>query len=226
MRSAGGLAFSSPAHTVLMPAGYGEGMGHLERAHHLSTYRLDTTDGVAGRVHDLYFDDRRWLVRYLVVDVHHALSSRRVLISPVCVRSTDAGSRRFTVSLTREQIRRSPGVDADRPVSRQHEVMLHEYYRLPFYWKDEHPLDTRTADPHLRSMRAIRGYAVIGRDAAVGHVDDFLVDCGAWTVSDVLIARRQWLAGTRRCLPVSAIGRVSWVGKAVYLDTAAVGQTA
>ena len=208
MRSAGRLDFSSPAHTVLMPAGYGEDMGHLERAHHLSTYRLDATDGVAGRVHDLYFDDRRWLVRYLVVDVHHALSSRRVLISPVCVRSTDAGSRRFTVSLTREQIRRSPDVDADRPVSRQHEVMLHE------------------ADPHLRSMRAIRGYTVIGRDAAVGHVDDFLVDCGAWTVSDVLIARRQWLAGTRRCLPVSAIGRVSWVGKAVYLDTAAVGQTA
>ena len=78
----------------------------------------------------------------------------------------------------------------------------------------------------LHKTSEMRGYHIVATDGAIGHVDDFLVDCGAWTVSDVLIARRQWLAGTRRCLPVSAIGRVSWVGKAVYLDTAAVGQTA
>ena len=201
-------------------------MAHTERAHVLSAYRVAAADGVAGRVHDLYFDDRRWLVRYLVVDVRHALSSRRVLISPVCVRATNPAARRFIVSLTREQIRRSPDVDADQPVSRQHEVALHEYYRLPFYWTDEHPLESRTPDPHLRSMRAIRGYTVIGRDAAMGHVDDFLVDCAAWAVTDVLIARRHWLVGPRRCLPVSAIERVSWVGKAVYLDSAAVAQSA
>jgi hypothetical protein len=201
-------------------------MGHTERAHTLSTYRVDAADGVAGRVHDLYFDDRRWVIRYLVVDVRHALASRRVLISPVCVRDTDHAARRFTVSLTREQIRRSPDVDADKPVSRRHEVALHEYYNLPFYWKDEHPLDAYAGDPHLRSMRAIRDYTVIGRDTAIGHVEDFLVDCGAWTVSGVVIARRHWLAGPRRRLPIDAIARVSWVGKAVYLDAAAVSQPA
>jgi hypothetical protein len=201
-------------------------MAYIERAHTLCTYRVDASDGVAGRVHDLYFDDRRWMVRYLVVDVRHALASRRVLISPVCVRDTDPVARCFTVSLTREQIRRSPDVDADRPVSRQHEVALHEYYNLPFYWKDEHPLDAQTGDPHLRSMRAIRDYTVIGRDTAVGHIEDFLVNCGTWAVADVVIARRHWLAGPRRRLPSSAIARVSWVGKAVYLDAAAVSTPA
>ena len=197
-------------------------MGHIIDAHPLLAYRIDARDGAVGRVHDLYFDDRRWIVRYLVVDVHRALSGRRVLISPVCVDGTETIERRISVALTREQIWRSPDVDADRPVSRQHEVALHEYYGLPFYWKDAPPLATSGGDPHLRSMRAIRGYTVVEREAAAGHVEDFLVDCGAWTVCGVVIGRRHWLAGPRRRLPVSAIGRVSWVGKAVYLD----GQTA
>src|SRR5438093_13557680 len=61
-------------------------MGATKRAHDLFGYRLGARDGSAGHVHDLYFDDRRWLVRYLVVDVRHGLASRRVLISPsACV---------------------------------------------------------------------------------------------------------------------------------------------
>ena len=209
-----------------MPARDGEDMGYIEDTHSLFAYRIEARDGVAGRVHDLYFDDRRWIVRYLVADVRHGLASRRVLISPVCARDTDPSSRVITVSLTREQIWRSPDVDTDRPVSRRHEAALHEYYGLPFYWKDEHPLEADAGDPHLRSMRAIRGYTVVERDAAAGHVEEFLVDCAAWTVSDVLVTRRHWLAGPRRRLPVSAIARVSWVGKAVYLDSRALTQTA
>jgi len=38
---------------------------------------LHAADGDIGRVHDLYFDDRRWTVRYLVVDTRHWLPGRR-----------------------------------------------------------------------------------------------------------------------------------------------------
>ena len=44
-------------------------MGHIEQAHSMLAYRIDARDGVAGHVHDLYFDDRRWIVRYLVTDL-------------------------------------------------------------------------------------------------------------------------------------------------------------
>ena len=202
-------------------------MGATKRAHDLFGYRLGARDGSAGHVHDLYFDDRRWLVRYLVVDVRHGLASRRVLISPVCVRGVDADTRRFDLTLSRDQIRFGPDVDSDRPVSRQHEIALHEYYGIPFYWTHGDDATPRGgADPHLRSMRAVSGYTVIGGDTAVGHVADFLVDCGAWAVSDVVVARRRWMAGPRQAVPVGAIARVSWVGKAVYLDSHAAVRTA
>jgi len=129
-------------------------MGQTQRAHDLFKYRVAARDGVAGHVHDLFFDDRRWQVRYLVVDVHQGLSRRQVLISPICVRDADPVQRRVEVSPAREQIRRGPGVEADRPVSRQHEVALHEYYGIPFYWTVDGSAPGGGGDPHLQSMRA------------------------------------------------------------------------
>ena len=120
----------------------------------------------------------------------------------------------------------NPGVEADRPVSRQHEVALHEYYGIPFYWTVDGSAPGGGGDPHLQSMRAVRGYTVIARDAAAGRVVDFLVDCDGWTVSDVVVARHHWLAGPRLVLPVGAVEHVSWLGKVVYLDAEALGRTA
>jgi len=197
-------------------------MGHKHLAHDLCGYPLVTRDGMAGRVRDLFFDDRRWAVRYLVAELRLGLARRRVLVSPVCVLATDTAARRIEVSLTREQLRHSPDVDADRPVSRQHEIALHEYYGIPFYWTDADPGAGRRADPHLRSARAVRGYTVIGRDTAAGHVEDFVVDLLAWSLTEVVVARRHWLSGPRHMVPVNAIARVSWVGKAVYVNAAAL----
>src|ERR1043166_5193168 len=125
--------FSSPPHPVLMGRAQAGAMEHRHLAHELSGYPLVAADGIIGRVRDLYIDDRRWVVRYLVVELRHGLTTRRVLVSPVCVRAVDTEAARIEVSLSREQILHSPDVDADRPVSRQHEVALHEYYGIPFY---------------------------------------------------------------------------------------------
>ena len=48
----------------------------------LSGCRILAVDGEAGRVRDVYLDDDRWVVRYLVVDSSDWLSEHSVLISP------------------------------------------------------------------------------------------------------------------------------------------------
>ena len=136
------------------------------RARDLCGYHLHARDGALGHVHDLYFDDRRWIVRYVVVDLHRWRPGRRVLISPVCIRDVDTDRRQLNVSLDLEQIRHAPDVDADRPVSRQHEIALHEYYGIPWYWTSEAPGPSASSDdPHLRSLRAVRGYMAATRDS-------------------------------------------------------------
>jgi len=97
----------------------------------LINYEIAAKDGAIGSVHDFYFDDRRWCVRYLVVDTGTWLPGRRVLLSPVSIGGADWAAKHIEVGLTKEQVENSPPLSADRPVSRQHERELTEYFAWP-----------------------------------------------------------------------------------------------
>lgn len=105
----------------------------LRSMNDLENYTIGATDGDIGQVKDFYFDDQAWVIRYLVVDAGSWLSSRKVLISPISIRGPNWALRRLPVSITKEQVRNSPDIDTDKPVSRQHEIDFHSYYGYPDY---------------------------------------------------------------------------------------------
>lgn len=100
----------------------------------LVNYKIGATDGEIGHVKDFYFDDDSWVVRYFVVDAGTWLSSRKVLISPISVRQPDWLDRTLPVSITQQQLKASPDIDTDQPVSRQNEEQLLGFYGYPSYW--------------------------------------------------------------------------------------------
>ncbi len=100
----------------------------------LENFKISASDGEIGHVKDFYFDDDAWAARYLVVETGTWLSSRKVLISPISVREPDWVGRTLPVSITKEQVRNSPAIDTDKPVSRQHEEQVLGYYGYPYYW--------------------------------------------------------------------------------------------
>lgn len=100
----------------------------------LLDYGIRATDGDIGHVKDFYFDDHSWVIRYLVVDTGTWLSGRMVLISPVAIGVPDRTSRVFPAAITMAQVTNSPDVDTEKPVSRQYEETLHDYYGYPYYW--------------------------------------------------------------------------------------------
>ena len=60
----------------------------LRRAKELNGFTVQATDGAAGKIRDICFDDQDWIVRYLVVDTGGRLEGRRVRLSPVAVAET------------------------------------------------------------------------------------------------------------------------------------------
>src|SRR5450631_379901 len=100
----------------------------------LKNYAIHATDGTIGHVQDFYFDDEAWVIRYLVVDTGTWLSSRKVLISPVAIGRPNWIEKILPVSITKEQVKQSPDIDTDKPVSRQHEIRYLGYYGYPYYW--------------------------------------------------------------------------------------------
>ena len=100
----------------------------------LRGHKLHATDGEVGSVTDVYFDDATWDVRYLVIDAGTWLTGRSVLLLPKVLGSPLAENESILVSLSKEQIRHSPDIDTQKPVSRQHEEALYSYYGWPPYW--------------------------------------------------------------------------------------------
>ena len=189
----------------------------LETGRALASCTLQAPDGRIGGVEQFYFDDQYWLVRYLVVNTGSWLTGRRVLIAPSAILGLSVHDRWLRVGLTREQIRNSPSVDTRKPVSRRYEERYYTYYDWPPYWDTALvpgvflPNRTKAApaiatgaleapDPkqtHLRSSSEVKGYRIGAQDGAFGHVEDFLVDTGAWSVRYLEIDTRN-LAGQQR----------------------------
>lgn len=95
---------------------------------------IGAKDGLIGSLHDFYFDDATWEIRYAVVDTGSWLFGRRVLLASAALEGLDASRGELAANVTRDQVKQSPSADSDRPVSRQDETTLHDYYGWTPYW--------------------------------------------------------------------------------------------
>src|SRR5512139_2416912 len=145
----------------------------LHRVDTLLTYDLRSSEGKLGEVEDIYFDDRYWTVRYLVVETGGWLVQKRVLIAPQAIAFVDAQSKSVATELTKEQVENSPTPDEHAPVSRQFEMAYHDYYNYSPYWvgpmgesayipplppQDAAGLEEREEwDPHLYAVKDVSG---------------------------------------------------------------------
>lgn len=106
----------------------------LRNTKSLHNFELRARDGTLGKVKDLIFDDLRWTVRYAVVDTGAWLMSRKVLISTTALAGSEWDKKILDVNLTKDQVKNSPTLDTEQPVSREYETTLNRYYGWPNYW--------------------------------------------------------------------------------------------
>lgn len=106
----------------------------LRNASAINGYAIAASDGHLGTVSDFLFDDTSWLVRWLVVDTGNWLSGRKVLLPAFALGHLNPERREFSVRLTRQQVKDSPNIDTERPVSRQMETGIYDYYGWSPYW--------------------------------------------------------------------------------------------
>ncbi|MGQ0749767.1 MAG: PRC-barrel domain-containing protein, partial [Betaproteobacteria bacterium] len=210
----------------------------LQKVHDINGDAIVARDGEIGSVKDVYFDDERWAVRYLVVDTGKWLPGKEVLISPASVTAADADAGTIAVNLTREQVRQAPASEERPPASRLYEEAHARYYGYPYYWYGPYlwgpvmmpgvppgtgrlPLEReykeraqqasrRAEQSHLRSGDELAGYYISAADGEIGHVEDFIVDDKTWAVTDMVVDTRNWLPGRKVTIPPGAIQHVDW----------------
>ena len=126
----------------------------LRNMEELHGFTIGATDGDIGSVKEFYFDDVSYTVRYAVVDTGGWLADRKVLLSPIAFRGTDWAHKRITSALTKDKVEKSPDIDTDKPVSRQHETEYLDYYGYGPYLGGCLPLG-RLAQPLSRARAGL-----------------------------------------------------------------------
>ena len=203
-------------------------------------------DGELGTVTDFLFDDASWLVRWLVVDTGKWLSSRKVLLPASVLGHLDPKAHEFSVRLTMQQVKDSPSIATDRPVSRQMETNVYDYYGWSPYWGTGFFMggygfvpDSATAlppqevmkqdadlaeiqrakdDPHLRSIEAVTGYHIHASDGEIGHVEDFLVEDADWSIHYLVVDTKNWLPGKKVLISPLLAREINWAENLVNLS--------
>ncbi|MCX6954164.1 MAG: PRC-barrel domain-containing protein [Verrucomicrobia bacterium] len=210
----------------------------LHNTKDLYGYKLSATDGDIGRVRDFYFDDKTWVLRYLVADTGTWLTGRLVLLSPHAFGPLDDDDKTLEVNLTRKQIENGPTIEAHKPVSRQYEVDYYRYYGWPAYWdggalwgmggypvvlpptSDEleaHVQHHHRDDKHLQSAASIKGYPIQTTDGPIGHVTGFMVDDKSWAIRELVVETGHWYAGKEILIAPSKVTRISYEESQVYV---------
>lgn len=215
----------------------------LRSVNSLGGYVVEATDGEIGYVEEFLFDDDNWTIRYMVVDTGNWLSSRKVLISPSALGNPNWKTKTFHVVLTKEQVKNSPRIDTQKPVSRQQEAELHTYYDWPTYWTPrglatpgylhttrsqtsmpaslEQELTTVDQQPYASSLRStdeVSGYRIQATDGEIGHVEDFVVNDTSWIIRYLVIDTRNWLPGRQVLVAPNWIEKVRWNDKKVQVN--------
>jgi|GEM_PF-577357 len=218
----------------------------LKSLSHIVGAAVTATDGEIGRVKSALFDEQSWAIRFLVVQTGTWLSGREVLISPYAVRQPIAvDSHNIDVSMTCAQVRGSPDIDTQQPVSRQYERDYLAYYGFPEYWSGggmwgtgDYPLnlqpsgapeeiaadkvmrqrELRMADVHLRSSAEVTSYDVQATDEMMGHVRDFIFDEASWAIRCLVVYTRNWWPGSKKVLLATHwIDDISWATSTVHV---------
>jgi hypothetical protein len=220
----------------------------LRSVQKLEGLSIGATDGPIGEVKDLYFDDESWVIRYVVADTSKWLGGREVLISPYSIEDMDWAGDTVPVTITKQQVKNSPSIDSDKPISRQYEESYAGYYGYPYYWGSSglwgewnSPSALLTggiadpdggyegylrapsnrdsnADPHLHSCNSVKGYHILAKDGEIGHVQGYLVDDTTWSIRYLIVNTSNWWVGHQILLSPEWILDVSWSESNVIAD--------
>jgi hypothetical protein len=206
---------------------------------------IKATDGEIGSLDQFFFDDTSWAIRYFVVNIGSLVISKKVLISPASFQTIQGHD--ILVNSTIAQIKNSPDIDTEKPISRQKEEQLHDYFTWSYYWgyplyynslgtelypniqytdtflgHDKIANNLGNSDimdnNHLRSSKDIQGYIIMAKENEFGSVEDFLVDTENWAIRYIILNTGDLLPGKKVIVSAKWTKEIDWDTKTIHFD--------
>ena len=182
-------------------------------------YKMLASDGVIGECKDFLFEDRPWVIRYLVAKPNDWLFGRKVLLPMTALENPEWKTQLLHVNLSKSQIEKSPPLSEDEPVSREYEKQSFLYYGWPAYWEHSLP-DGPAEDSQLRSVNEVTGYTVQGIDKRIGQIEDMIIEDDIWAIRYLAVQTIREFGEKMILLAPQWVQSVDWLNQAVTVGLA------
>lgn len=209
----------------------------------LKTFNIDAIDGEMGKIKDLYFDDKKWAIRYAIIDTRKWLPGRKVLLSPTSFVNLDSENENLEVEYDKEAVRKSPEIPDETAISKDVEQSIAGYYGWNRYWTgnmlwgaQDTPLTTLQPDPmsedqtrynqqmeslqeyDLRSEDETQGYKVHANDGKLGQVVDMIYDDEYWKIRYLIVQSSESYVDKKYfAFEIDKIESVDWFEEDIYI---------
>lgn len=204
-------------------------------------YSIKAKNGEDGKVNDFLFDEKSWIIRYLEADLGNFFKEERVLIPYNFLGDPDGEEKNFRIDLTVDNIKRSPNLSFDMPVSRIYERKLAEHYGIKYpYWMVDsaafagnevvfYPgvafraprkvIKEEDIDTSLRSFNEIQGYGINAIDDKFGHISDMIIEDTDWQILYFVVDTNNLFPWSKKViLPIEKIDKISFSDREAHVD--------
>jgi hypothetical protein len=181
----------------------------------LLEYSIKATDGIKGNVKDFLFDEDKWIIRYLEIDLGTWFKDKKVLIGRTFLNTPEWTYKVFPVNITKSDIEKAPKLEKHLPVSLKYEEIYNKYYNQENYWgfqsitnrilypqrpikSPKQELNEKKIDSNLRSYLELENYHVHSKDGMFGHISDLIIDDEDWQIVYAIIDTGNWMPWNKK----------------------------
>ena len=218
----------------------------LRKLKNLKGFTVHGRNDDLGKAKDFYFDQRYFVMRYLVIETGNWLQHEKTLISTDSFKEINYENKEIIVNLTAEDLEAGPSIKKNKPVSKVMEEKVVKHYDWPIYWTSPHPADgpaiqagnvireelfkfealtdeekqaeEEEIESNLRSFNEIRGYHIQAEDKEFGHLEDLFVDEENWAIRYLLIDTRNILPGKDVLIAPEWLQNISWNKEKIFVS--------
>lgn len=218
----------------------------LRKLKNLEGFKVHGRDGDLGKVKDFYFDQHRFILRYVVVDTGSWLKNELTLISTEAFEKINYKAQEILVDLSSAELEEAPALAKNKPVSKVMEERVVKHFDWPIYWSSPHPSDgppiqagsimreklfnfenltdeekqaeEEEIESNLRSFNEVRGYHIQAEDKEFGHLEDIFVDEENWVIRYLLIDTRNILPGKNVLIAPEWLQHISWNQEKIFVS--------
>ncbi len=124
-----GMGSTTDLEQEILEQSIGNENRQLRSTHKVTGYSIKATDGEIGDVQDFLMDDINWKIDFMLVDIGHWFSGKKVLLSLDLIKEINWEMASVIVNTSVGHVKTSPKYDPDRELNEEaYTQALHDHY--------------------------------------------------------------------------------------------------